>query len=76
MWDQGFVPHVIVQREDRALVVPAKNFRERGTGSGDIAGNIVVKTREEFEQATYKSCVQKLGEILYPVSELNLVQFV
>ncbi len=73
-YGQGFVPHVLVQGQGKVLVVPAKQFREKGTGSGDIAGNIVVKTREEFEQATHASCINKLGEILYPEDELNLIR--
>lgn len=73
-YSQGFVPHILCQGESTVLVVPAKQFKERGLGSGDIAGNIVVKTREEFEQATHASCIQKIGEILYPAEELNLTK--
>ena len=69
------VPHGIAEIESGILVVPVKNYQDKGIGSGDMAGHLVVKTRKDFERADYGWCITKLQERLYTQEELNLERF-
>lgn len=72
--DLGEVPHAIAEGKKGYLVTLAKNF-EKSIGSGETAGHMVVKTREEFEMANYDSCMKTLGNKLYSKEELDLTKY-
>lgn len=69
------VPHTLSQGRSGILVVPAKIYKEKGIGSGDVAGHLVFKSQDEFEKADYDSCIKKLSEVLFTKDELNLERF-
>ena len=72
---EKMVPYTISQGFDGFLVSIAKDFREKGIGSGNIAGHIVVETPEEFDSITYNDCLNQLSQRLFKIDELNLLNF-
>jgi len=69
------VPHGIAQGGNGILVIPCKNFREKGIGAGDMTGKMLFCSQEEFDNLTYKRCIRRLEERLFKEHELNLEQF-
>jgi hypothetical protein len=74
-YSNGNVPHIIAQGEKGILISPTKNFRDKGIGSGDVAGHIVYKDEKDFLNADYKECSRKLGERLFAKEDINLKTF-
>ena len=76
-YENGTVPHAICQsiNGESIFIVPARNYSKRGIGSGETAGHIVVKTKEDFEKADYSFCLNILNERLFRKSEINLEKF-
>ena len=72
--DHG-VPHAIAEGIDGYLITFAKNSWERGIGSGDVAGHILLKDKQEFDNLTYRDCLDKLGNRLFTKDELNLERY-
>jgi len=69
---KGSVPHVICQNSPKVLVVPYKKHIMKGLGSADIAGHLIFRSEEEFNQADYNYCMNKLQEILFTKREISL----
>lgn len=74
-FENGSVPHTISQGRDGLLVAIAKNYKEKGIGSGDLAGHIIFKSKEEFEKADFRTCIKLLKERIPYQNELNLEKF-
>lgn len=75
-YDNGAVPHAICQGSLGVLVVPYKKYVGKGSiGSGDVAGHIPVKEREQFETVTYEFCLAKLITQLFSKDEIDLEKF-
>jgi hypothetical protein len=75
-YDNWSVPQAVCQSIDgeRILIVPAKTH-DKGIGSGETAGHIVVKTQEDFDRADYQFCLNKLSPRLYSSSDLDMRKF-
>jgi len=70
--DQG-VPHGISQGPSGILVVPAKKYVEgKGTGAGDMMGHLLCGSQQEFQDADWDYCTNRLGKTLFGKDEINL----
>jgi hypothetical protein len=75
-YPNGAVPHTISHEQEKGvLVVPFKKFEKRGIGSGDIAGNVICHSGEEFETIDYNYCINGFGKVLFANSEIDLQRF-
>tara|TARA_Y100000310_G_scaffold341895_1_gene442748 strand:- start:3319 stop:4239 length:921 start_codon:yes stop_codon:yes gene_type:complete len=70
------VPHTISQGFDGILVTIGKEDLPRSPGSGDVAGHIPVKSKEEFENISYEDCMKKIDGVLFRKEEMDLERFI
>ncbi len=74
--DRG-VPHGLIQGKDKILFVPAKIYIEgKGTGAGDMAGHLLTSSEQEFSEANYDSCINRLGKTLFQKEEIDIERLV
>ena len=70
------IPHTISQGYDGILVTIGKSYLEKSRGSGDVAGHIIIKTEDEFNDMNYEKCISEMDKILIRKNELNLEKFI
>ncbi|MBS3085497.1 hypothetical protein J4225_02320 [Candidatus Pacearchaeota archaeon] len=70
------VPHTISQGYDGILITIGKEYLQRCKGSGDVAGHIPVKSKEEFDKITHEDCIKEMDKILFRKEEINLEKFI
>ena len=75
-YDNLGVPHTISQGFDGILVCIGKKYLERSRGSGDVAGHLSVKTKEDFENFNYNMSIQEMDNLLFRKEDLNLERFI
>jgi len=72
LYDDGNVPHVIIQGDRGVLIAPAKYVERGGIGSGDAAGYAIFADKQDFEAATYDSCVRRIEGHFLKKADFNL----
>ena len=75
-YDNLGVPHTISQGFDGILVCIGKKYLERSRGSGDVAGHLSVKPKEDFENFNYNMSIQEMDNLLFRKEDLNLERFI
>ena len=74
-YEGGAVPHTISRGYNGILVMIGKKYLPRCIGSGDMAGHLPVKSREDFTSLDYESCIRKIEEVAFRKEEIDLERF-
>ncbi len=75
-FDNGEVPHCLVEGEKGILFAPAKVFDKKARGANDIAGIWYCKDQQELEEASFEKSMKYLFEHLFTREELDLKKFI
>ena len=76
-YTQTGLPFLLSEFKSGVLCVPVKNYIEgKGVGSGDVAGNLLTKSPDEFEKADYAYCLNRLRSTLFEEGSLDLESLV
>ena len=70
------IPHTISEGVGGSLVVIGQGYQHRCRSSAEVAGNIIVKNREDYLNTDFDYCMKEIEKIIPKKEHLNLEGFI
>jgi len=73
---EGSIPHTLSEGYDGILITVGKSHLAKSRGSGDVAGHLVFRLEEDYNNTTHEACMSEIDKLLFRREDLDLERFI